>query len=56
MTVSSTFHGGVRQPAHAEVVDDEERRGGKIGEIRFACVIERRVGEFLHERVRLRDR
>ena len=42
----------MRQFPHAEVVDDEQRHGREIGEIRLARAIERGVGEFLEQRVR----
>ena len=45
--------GGVRQLAHAEVVDDEQRDGRELGEVVLARAVERRVGELLEQRVRL---
>jgi hypothetical protein len=36
-----------------QVVDDQQRRGHEIGEINFEGAVERRVGEFLEERVGL---
>src|SRR5207247_11424812 len=47
------FGGRVRQLSHAEIIDDEERHGGQIGEIRLPRAIERRVSELLQQRVRL---
>ena len=41
----------MRQLPHAQIIDDQERHGGEIGEVRLARVIERRVGEFLKARV-----
>ena len=45
--------GGVRQLAHAEVVDDQQRDGGEIGEVLLAGAVERGVGDLLEQRVRL---
>jgi hypothetical protein len=42
----------VRQLPHAQVIDDQERHGREIGEIRLAGPVERGVGELLKERVR----
>ena len=42
----------MRQLPHAEVVDDEQRHGGEIREVRLAGAVEGRVGDLLHERVR----
>ena len=47
------FGRGVRQLAHAEVIDDQQRHGREIGEIGFARAVERRVGDLLEERVGL---
>ena len=44
---------GVREFAHALVVDDQQGHGGQIGEERFAGAVDRRIGEVLNERVRL---
>ena len=43
----------MRQLSHAEVVDDEERHDGEIGEIGLACAVECGVSECLQQRVRL---
>ena len=45
--------GRVRQLAHAEVVDDEQRHGGQVGEDVLAGAVERGVGELLEQHVRL---
>ena len=45
--------GGVRQLPHAEVVDDQQRHGGEIGEVVLAGAVERGVGDLLEQRVRL---
>jgi hypothetical protein len=37
----------------AQVIDDQQRHGHEIGEIRFAGAVECRVSEFLEERVGL---
>src|SRR3989442_15379109 len=47
------FRRGVRQLPHAEVIDDQQRHGREIGEVRLACAVERGVREFFHQRVRL---
>jgi transposase InsO family protein len=39
--------------AHAQVVDDEQRDAGQMGEVRFARAVELGLGEFLEEDVRL---
>ena len=41
----------MRQLAHPEVVDDEERNGGQLREVGFTGARERRVGEPFKERV-----
>jgi hypothetical protein len=46
------FCRGVRQLAHAEVVDDEERHGGQFGKVPLPRAVERGVSEFF-QRVRL---
>ena len=43
--------GGMRQLAHAEVVDDEQGHAGQIGQIVLARLGERRLGELLEEGV-----
>ena len=43
--------GGVGEPAHAEVIDDEERHGGQLGEVCLAGVGEGGLGEFLEQDV-----
>ena len=43
----------MRQLPHAEVVDDQQRHGGEVGEIVLARAVERGVGEFLQQRVGL---
>ena len=45
--------GGVRQLAHAEVVDDQQRHGGEVGEIVLAGAVERGVGDLLEQGVGL---
>ena len=47
---------GVRELAHAEVVDDEQRHGGDVGEVLLAGAGELRLGELLEERRAPRDR
>ena len=42
----------MRQLAHAEVVDDQQRHGRQVGEEGLARAVERGVGEFLEQRVR----
>ena len=44
--------GGMRQLAHAEVIDDEQRHAGQLGQIGLAGVGERCLGEFFEEGVR----
>jgi hypothetical protein len=41
----------VRQLPHAQVIDDQERHGREISEVRLAGAVKRRVGEFLEKRV-----
>ena len=41
------FGGRVRQLAHAEVIDDQQRHGGQFREIVLARAGERRLREFL---------
>ena len=43
----------MRQRAHAEVGDDEQRDGGQLGEIRLARLGERGLGERFEQGVRL---
>src|SRR5262249_22964154 len=43
--------GGVRQLAHAEVVNDEERHGGNRFHVFLACAIGNSVGEFIEQDV-----
>ena len=43
----------MRQLAHAQVVDDEERDRGEIREVRLAGAVEGRLGDVLEERVGL---
>jgi hypothetical protein len=45
--------GGVRELAHAEVVDDEERHDGQISEVLLAGAVEGGVGDLLDEGVGL---
>jgi hypothetical protein len=47
------FSGGMREFAHAEIVDDEERDDRQFREVGLACARERRLGEFFEQRVRL---
>ena len=44
---------GVRQFAHTQIIDDQERHGREIREVFFARPGERRVGEFIEQRVGL---
>ena len=46
--VEEIFGGGVRQLAHAQVVDDEERDGGEFREVGLAGAVEGRLGDLLH--------
>jgi hypothetical protein len=46
------FGGRVRQLAHPQVIDDEQRHGGEFGEIVLARAGERGLGEFFEQRVR----
>ena len=39
----------MRQLAHAEVVDDEQRHGGEVGDVVLAGAVEGRVGELFEE-------
>jgi len=39
------------QLPHPKVIDDQERHGREIGEVRLARAVERRIGELLEERV-----
>ena len=45
--------GGVRQLAHAEIVDDQERLCREVSEKRLSSLVECRVGDLVDERVRL---
>ena len=45
--------GGVWQLPHAEVVDDQQRHGGELGEIVLAGAVERGIGEFFEQGVGL---
>ena len=45
--------GGVRELAHAEVVDDEQRDGGQFGQERLPRAIDRGLGDLLQQRVSL---
>ena len=45
--------GGQRQLAHAEVVDDQQRDGGEQFHVFLALAIERGVGQFFQQDVRL---
>jgi hypothetical protein len=47
------FGSRVRQLAHAEVIDDEQRNRREFSEVVLACTGERRVGEFFEQRVGL---
>jgi hypothetical protein len=45
------FGSGVRELAHAKVVDDQERHHRELSEVRAPCADEGRLGEFLEQRV-----
>ena len=49
--------GGDRQLAHAEIVDDEQRHGGEVGDVVLARAVERGVGQLFeqHERLAVAD-
>jgi hypothetical protein len=47
------FGGGMRQPPHAEVINDQQRDGRELRQVRLARAIEGGVGDLLDEGVRL---
>jgi hypothetical protein len=51
--LEEVFGSRVRELAHTEVIDDQQRHGRQLREVVFARAGERRLGEFFEQRMRL---